>query len=443
MRALAIACPTRQQPDGEIRVLPGPQLLRDVEHGPSLRAHRECWGDLRVRSADQLLELLQGVDIRGRGGAGFPFARKLSTAMAARGRPAVVVNASEGEPASFKDAALVLTRPHLVLDGAVATARALRTKTIHVVVPSDRPAVERRLQRAITERARRDGAVRWAVHRAEPRFVAGQARAVIELMSGRENLPVTAWQPEAVDGYRGRPTLLSNAETFAHVGLLALEGSERYRDFGTPEEPGTVLLTVTLPDGLPHVVEVAHGTPWPAVLHTELLERPVLVGGYHGTWAAPGDLAGLRVSRSEMSARGLALGAGVVLPLAPGQCPVHRAATIARYLARQSAGRCGPCFNGLPALAETMRDIDDGRHSAERLHSLAEAVTRRGACAHPDGTARMVSSVLSAYAGEVEAHADGWCSFTGEPTAAGRTSVLAMASGDDARTRVIGVFDEG
>lgn len=434
MSSLVVPCPTPQDPRGAVWVLPGPHLLAGVEDGPSLAAHRERYGEVPSRTADELLELLHEADVKGRGGAGFPFARKLSAALDARGRPTVVVNASEGEPASFKDAALVLTRPHLVLDGALATARALRTRTVHLVVPGERPQVERRLRRAVAERRRCDRGVSWVVHQASPRFVGGQARAVIELMSGRENLPVTAWRPEAVDGYRRRPTLLSNAETFAHVALLALEGGPRYRMFGSPDEPGTVLLTVKPPFTPPHVVEVPHGTAWSAVLPSDIMERPVLLGGYHGTWATPGQLAGLTVSRTAMSTAGLTLGAGAVLPLAPGQCPLHRATTITRYLAAQSAGRCGPCFNGLPALADAMSQIDEGRLARDRADELSRTVTRRGACAHPDGTARMAQSVLSAYAHEVEAHAQGWCSFTGLRAAAGRPF------GD--RTRVLGVADE-
>ena len=71
---------------------------------------------------------------------------------------------------------------------------------------------------------RRDRRVRLVRHVASPRFVAGQARAVLELMAGRPNLPVTAWSPEAVAGHRSRPTLLSNAETWAHVGRLLHAG---------------------------------------------------------------------------------------------------------------------------------------------------------------------------------------------------------------------------
>lgn len=401
------------------RVLRGLRLLEAIERGPSLEAHLERYRRLPPWTGKGLVNLLRSLDVRGRGGAGFPFATKLEAALTSPGRPTVVVNVSEGEPASFKDAALATTRPHLVLDGASVAATALRARTVHVVVPSERPAVEHSMRRAIAERhasprrASRDGALRWVVHRAEPRFVAGQAWAVIELLSGRANLPVTSWQPAAVKGHRGRPTLLSNAETFAQVALAALDGEEPFRAYGWLEEPGTLLLTIHSESAPPHVLEVAHGTPWSDVLSPETLAGPMLVGGYHGTWAGAGALAGLRVSRAQMKEHGLALGAGVVLPLDPRECPVRVTARIAAYLAEQSAGRCGPCLNGLPALADTLDQLDVGRASIGRVVELGDVVSGRGACAHPDGTIRMVRSMVANFAEEIEAHAAGQCHHAG------------------------------
>ncbi|NUR09113.1 MAG: hypothetical protein HOQ45_19155 [Nocardioidaceae bacterium] len=401
---------------GALRVHPGPRLLDGITHGPSLAAHRSVAGPLPDLALDGLLEQLRRVDIRGRGGAGFPFATKLESAAKASGRTTVVVNVSEGEPASLKDAAVAMTRPHLILDGAVLAARVLGAREIHLVLPGEHPEVRRSMQRAVEERRTEDGRLRWRTHQASRRFVAGQARAVIELMSGRENLPVTSWQPEVFKGYKGRPTLLSNAETYSQVASLALHGADGYLSLGTADEPGTALLTVDGDAARPQVLEVAHGTPWGEVLADHVLDRPVLVGGYHGTWAAPSALRRLTVSRPGMTEAGLALGAGVVLPLEDGDCPLHRTTRITDYLAGQSARRCGPCLNGLPALADAVRAVSRGGQGVERIEHLAGLLARRGACAHPDGTLRLVQSMLTAFPDEVDRHAEGRCSYV-EPAA--------------------------
>lgn len=378
----------------QVLVRDGLRLLEGYAEGPGLHDHRARFGDLPVLDRPTLLRLAHRWGLLGRGGAGFPFATKLE-AVASRWRPVVVVNLSEGEPASRKDTVLGLGRPHLVLDGAVVVARALGTKEVHVVVPGERAPVVHAIRRAVAERPDR---VRFTVHEAENRFVAGQARAVLELMAGRPNLPVTAWAPEAHRGHHGRPTLLSNAETWAQVGARVLPG--------TAAAPPTTLLTYD-GEGRPLVSEVVDGTPWRDVLPSG--DEPLIVGGYHGAWTTRERLAGLTVDRDEMKAAGLPLGAGAVIPLGPDECPVTMTARITAYLASQSAGRCGPCFNGLPALAAAVAAVARGDGGVDRVEQLRQLVTGRGACAHPDGTARLVGSLVATFPEDIASHARAAC----------------------------------
>jgi len=351
--------------------------------------------------------MARDVDLRGRGGAGFPLAIKLASA--ARRRAVVVVNAAEGEPASYKDAALMTLAPHVVLDGAAAVAHALGTREVHIVVPSELPSLRLIVEQALRERARAGERLKVRLHDAQPWFVAGQAQAVLQLLAGRENLPVTAWQPEAVSGHRGRPTLLSNAETFAQLGHLARVGSAGYAAHGTADEPGTTLLTMRGDGWEPQVREVAFGTPLAEVLTTSELAQPLLLGGYHGSWLRPAALRGLTLSRKAIAAAGASIGAGVMLPLEAGTCPLVRTAELAEYLAGESAGRCGPCRNGLPAMADEVRALVHGGGSVRRVEELCGLVTGRGACAHPDGTARLVASMLTRFPDEVASHRRGTC----------------------------------
>ncbi|MEP6797293.1 MAG: NADH-ubiquinone oxidoreductase-F iron-sulfur binding region domain-containing protein [Lapillicoccus sp.] len=421
----------RTGPPHEIKVVDGPALLAHLDDGPSLAAHRRRFGPCPSTGLDALIASTAAVDVRGRGGAGFPFSVKLATA-ARRRRRVLAVNLAEGEPASAKDSALAIFVPHRILDGVACVAGALGVHEVHVVVAGDRPAVGEAITRALAERRQAGERLRWRMHRASPTFVAGQARAVLELMAGRENLPVTAWTPEAVSGHKGRPTLLSNGETWAQVGALVRMGPEDYRRHGTAEEPGTTLLSFRGDHQDPEVVEVRNGTPWSALLTAEQLARPVLLGGYHGTWAAPGELTDAVVSRSGLAALGLALGAGVVLPLPPGRCPLTRTSEIVTYLAGQSARRCGPCLNGLPELAGALTrvagiqgsfdDLGAARGARERVEELLGLVNGRGACAHPDGTVRLVRSVFRAVPHEALRHAAGTCDFVPVDSQPGSTT---------------------
>ena len=139
----------------------------------------------------------------------------------------MVVNLSEGEPASAKDTALALTRPHLVLDGVVATARALGAREVHVVLPGERPVAAAAMKRRSP--SARDGVDIVRARPPAPRFVAGQAKAVVELLSGRPNLPVTVVGPRGGRratgaGRRCCPTPRPGPS----VGLLVLRGAAAY-----------------------------------------------------------------------------------------------------------------------------------------------------------------------------------------------------------------------
>jgi len=321
----------------------------------------------------------------------------------------VIVNAAEGEPGSAKDSALMLTAPHLVLDGAELVAGALGSRTIRVVVPRERAAVQVAVEEAIAER----GDFRYELYETGGGFVGGQAYAVMELIEGRENLPVSSWQPSAVSGLRGRPTLLSNAETYAQVAALHQLGPTAYAREGTEDEPGTTLLTVAGdgPGGV--VIEVPHGVGLADVLQRCGYDAdvPVLIGGYHGAWLPPDEVLRRTVTRADLKAAGATLGAGVILPLDHTGCPVVLTARIVEYLAGQSARRCGPCKFGLPELADAALQLaaGGGEYASARVKQVAGLVDGRGACAHPDGTARLVRSMFAAFPGEVSMHEQGLC----------------------------------
>ena len=136
---------------GDISVVVGPRLLAGVADAPGLSAHRRRWGECPTLGAQQLVDLTRDGQVAGRGGAGFPFSRKLATAISANKKRTMVVNAAEGEPGSAKDSTLLLTVPHLVLDGATVVARALDVASVHLIIPGERPAIRPAIEAAIAE----------------------------------------------------------------------------------------------------------------------------------------------------------------------------------------------------------------------------------------------------------------------------------------------------
>jgi NADH:ubiquinone oxidoreductase subunit F (NADH-binding) len=361
-------------------------------------------------SADQLIEQVERSGLRGRGGGGFPTGAKLRAVAARRGRPVVVVNAAEGEPASAKDRVLCRLAPHLVLDGAVAAAHGLGAREAIVGVCEGSGAAET-LARAIAERGSAEG-VRIELSIVPRGYVAGQESALIAHINGAPALPTFTPPLPFEHGVRRRPTLIGNAETFANIALIARHGPDWFRALGTPEQPGSTLVTLSGPLAAPAVYEVEHGTALPALTDAAggLLApvRAVLFGGYAGSWVDGALLGELALSDAQLAPHGASLGAGVVALLSDEACPVAETARVTRWMAAESAGQCGPCVHGLPALAGTIAELAAGvapREAERRVQALARTVRGRGACSHPDGTARFALSALEVFGEEFADHA--------------------------------------
>jgi NADH:ubiquinone oxidoreductase subunit F (NADH-binding) len=107
---------------------------------------------------------------------------------------------------------------------------------------------------------------------------------------------------------------------------------------------------------------------------------------------------------------GASVGAGLIAAMPANACGLTETARVTRYLADQSAGQCGPCLFGLDAVAGEVQRLAEGRTSdLATLQRWLGQVNGRGACSHPDGAVRLISSALTVFAAELGQHAQGWC----------------------------------
>jgi NADH:ubiquinone oxidoreductase subunit F (NADH-binding)/ferredoxin len=391
---------------GQARVTAG----LDRQARLDLAAHRSVFGMLPAPSAADLIRICEQVDLRGRGGAAFPVARKLRAVATASGagkrRPVVVVNGTEGEPGSGKDKLLLARSPYLILDGALIAARALNAREVVVAVAGDGPHAKSMLDAVSVDK----GISRMVrVVSVPDRFVSGESSALVNAINGNRALPPGTKIRTSDSGVHGTPTLLSNAETFAQLAVLAMLGPAGYASTGDADEPGTVLLTVGGSVGRPAVVETPSGVPLGQIL--DICQagsaHGVLVGGYHGMWLTPEAAYDVPVSRAGIASAGGMLGAGVVLVLGEESCPLSEVARVAGYLAGQSSGQCGPCKLGLPAVAKSLAAITAGSGGLDQVETVrrtAGGIRGRGACSHPDGTGRFVTSALDVFAADLSQH---------------------------------------
>jgi NADH:ubiquinone oxidoreductase subunit F (NADH-binding) len=408
-----------------------PRLLLGVpaEGAMSLAEHLAIHGEPQVGRhgfgrTPSLIDEVEAAGLTGRGGAAFPTATKMRAVADAAGRgrwlpaslsrrrPIVVVNAAEGEPASLKDKTLLEALPQLVLDGASLAARALGADEVVVAVGERALGAQASTAHAIAERsAELDGRLRWRLDNVPAGYVSGQESALVSFLSGGEAKPTFAPPMPFERGVRGRPTLVSNVETFAHLALIARHGSRWFRKLGTPSQPGSALFSVSGPVVHPGVYEAEQGSSVASLIEAAggltAEVRAVLIGGYAGTWIDVCHLNALALSNDELAAHGASVGTGVVALLGAAECGLAETTRVARWLAAESAGQCGPCVFGLDALASTLERARAGvaeRGTRDRLSHLSTIARRRSACSHPDGAARLVSSALEVFAAELADH---------------------------------------
>ncbi len=395
-----------------------PRLLPDHfgTEAARLGDHHARHGEAPSCSSDAdrvaIVAEIERAGLRGRGGAGYPTARKLRAVRAQGRSPVVIANGTEGEPASAKDKVLLACAPHLVLDGVVLAAELIGATDAIVVVHH---AVRAIVDAALAERTAIGlDRVRIQIVTSADRFVAGEASAVVNWVE--RGVPVPRITPPrlAARGLHGRPTLVQNVETLAHLALIARHGAGWYRALGTAEEPGSMLVTLSgalqrpgvyeIEIGIPlrDLLEVAGGTTSPLVA--------LLLGGYFGSCVTPGEAEGSAFSAAGLAPIGAGVGAGLVVAIPSDVCGLVETARVVRYLASQSAGQCGPCVFGLDAVAGKLEQLaTGGAPDLPTLHRWLDQIDGRGACHHPDGVVRFVRSALKVFEPEIGRHAAGWC----------------------------------
>jgi NADH:ubiquinone oxidoreductase subunit F (NADH-binding) len=399
------------------------RLLSDLPQS-SLEEHLKVHGPppfadtgYETAGGDRLITAVEQSGLAGRGGAGFPAGRKMR-AVAEAGRhggpfrsavgTTVIANGAESEPTSGKDRELLARVPHLVLDGLVLAAEAVGATQAYLCQHGD----PRPLADAVASRERAGlNRVPVQVVTVPPGYVSGQETALVSHLNGAGPRPTFVPPRPAERGVRRHPTLVQNVETLASLALIARHGPGWFRSVGPPYSPGTALVTVSGAVASPGVYEIALGTPLDRVLAQAggWTEAPqaVLAGGYFGGWLPLPAAAGVELTDVALRAAGATFGPGVLVALPASACPLAETARVTSYLASQSAGQCGPCSNGLPALAQTVGHVAFGRPGPGLLHwtrQLLALVSGRGACHLPDGAAGLVASTLAVFAAEVSGH---------------------------------------
>jgi NADH-quinone oxidoreductase subunit F len=382
---------------------------------------------------------LERAGVRGHGGAGFPIATKWRTVLTAAGRHRYAVcNAAEGEPATFKDRAILRANPYQVIEGLAIAALTLDAPEVFIALKASFGPERERVTSAVTEmeQAGLVGDLSVGIVAGPEEYLFGEEKALLEVIEGNDPLPrwlppyvhglfATApqlgWQahePESghTRGHESNPTAVNNVETLANVAHVLANGADWYRSIGTASSPGTVVCTVVGDCEREGVVEVTCDTTLVEVLDLFGAPRPgrSVRAVFSGVSNAPltGAQLATPLSFEAFAAAGSGLGAAGFLVYDDTACMVDVASVLSRFLWVESCGQCPPCKLGTGAITGALVDIATGHGSDTSLETLnhwLSVVADGNRCFLPVEEQQMIGSMLRTFPEDFEAHLRGEC----------------------------------
>jgi NADH-quinone oxidoreductase subunit F len=417
-----------------------PVLLREV---PTIADWWESGGGIGLDRAQELgrggtLQELSLSGLRGRGGAGFPTARKwrsIGGAPPSAGDRYVVVNAAEGEPGTFKDRALIRANPYQLIEGATIAALTVGAGKAYIGLKKTFRTEIDRLERALTDMEAEGltAGVDFELVAGPDHYLLGEETGLLQVIEGEDPLP--RWSPPYQQGLfatgpqegwssapkrdaqapaKSNPTLVNNVETLASVPHILSLGPEWYRSMGTEESPGPIVCTVVGDVARHVVVEVEMGTPLIELIETHAgglapgrVVKAVLSGFANEVLTganldAPVSYEGLRDAGGGLGSAGF-----IVYDDRTNMVEVARLAS--NYLYVESCGQCSPCKLGsgeitdrLDRIARTGGDEDDVEAIGARLLTVTDA----NRCYLGTQEQLVVSSILRRFPEDVVAALD-------------------------------------
>jgi NADH-quinone oxidoreductase subunit F len=393
----------------------------------------------RAMRTDGVLAELRHSGLRGRGGAGFPVARKWESVLSAQGTTKYVVgNAAEGEPGTFKDRAIIRANPYQVIEGLAIAAWCLGCGEVFVAVKTSFERERSALVRAAHELLDADliGDLTITVACGPEEYLFGEEKALLEVIEGRDpqprqlppyvhglyaTAPQLGWHSHEPESGHGRgeesnPTLVGNIETFANVTHIIAQGADSYRTFGTGAEPGTVVATVVGDVAIPRTVEIELGTTM-----RELIDLAGGVASGHRVKAVfsgvtnpllEGDRLDVALTHAAMAAAGSGLGAAGFIVYDNSACMVEVAEQFSRFLWVESCGQCTACKLGCGRVTGALDRLRGAAASELDLLQIRRglaAVADGNRCFLPVEEQQVIGSILRAFPEDFVAHLEGGC----------------------------------
>jgi NADH-quinone oxidoreductase subunit F len=372
-----------------------------------------------------VIDELERSELRGRGGAGFPTARKWAAVRDEENNPKYLVcNADEGEPGTFKDRLILEKNPFILIEGMLLGAYSVNAVAGYIYLRGEYPALFHLLEDCI-EQAKKKGYLGsdilgtglnfdLFVHRGAGAYICGEETAMIESLEGKRGQPRSR-PPYTVNvGFNGKPTIANNVETFANAPVVMDIGAEAYAKIGTPGSPGPKLFSVSGDVVRPGVYELPMGVTLSEIVydHCKGMKdgkalKAIIPGGVSTPVLREDKLSCKMDFNARCGGPMSILGSGAIIVFNEDKCMVATAWRIAKFFAHESCGKCTPCREGTDWIRAVLLRVEQGLANMDDLKTLRDVcnnIEGNSFCALGDSAAISAISFLDNFADEFEAH---------------------------------------
>jgi NADH-quinone oxidoreductase subunit F len=380
----------------------------------------EAAAQLRGMTPDAVVGIVEASGLRGRGGAGFPTARKWKLTPKREGEARyLVVNGDESEPGTFKDRTLIEQDPHMLLEGILIAAFANQVHQAFIYLRGEFFTGYDRLRRAL-EAAYAHGYfgrnilgtgfdLEVVIHRGAGAYICGEETALLESLEGYKGFPrmKPPYYP-AVKGLYSQPTVLNNVETLCHLPHILRLGAEAYRAYGPP-----ILYSVSGHVVSPGVKELPLGTPLREIIfdHAGGL-RPgrtlkALFPGGSSSAIIPPDQIDTPADFESLAKIGSMLGSSAIIVMDDTTCIPALIRRTVDFYRDESCGKCTPCREGTVWLGQILARITEGQGRLEDidlLDGIARNMTGTCFCLLGESVPPSLRASLKYFRGEYEHH---------------------------------------
>jgi NADH-quinone oxidoreductase subunit F len=391
---------------------------------------RGAWDNTKALIAmghDAIIDEVKKSGLRGRGGAGFPTGLKWSFMPKNDPRPSyLVVNADESEPGSCKDREIMRHDPHLLIEGCLVAAFAMRAHTSYIYIRGEFMRERERLEAAIAEANAekligKGNVFGWDfdlyVHPGAGAYICGEETALLESLEGKKGLPRLKPPFPANSGLYGAPTTVNNVESIAVVPTILRRGAAWFAGLGKPNNTGTKLFQISGHVNQPCVVEEEMSVPL-----RQLIEEHA--GGVRGGWdnllaVIPGGSSmplipaeqcqDLAMDFDSLAKLKSGLGTAAVIVMDKSTDIIKAITRIAYFYKHESCGQCTPCREGTGWMWRVLERM--GRGEADKgeidlLWDVTRQVEGHTICALGDAAAWPIQGLIRHYRHVIEARID-------------------------------------